>query len=148
MARSGTVDQATDSARYDDIGTLGSLLFALLAPPLAWAIHLVSNYAFSSNACYPGRSPRNAPLPGFDWLWGLLIAVDLTSMVICVAAALVALRSWPANSEEIRQTASPLLELGEDRTRFLAIWGVIIGSGFFIAVLFDFVGLWVLPICG
>jgi hypothetical protein len=123
-------------------------LFAVLAPPLAWSTHLIANYAFATHACFPGHSPRLAPLPGFDWLWLLLIAVDLASMVISVAAALVALRCWRLTSQEMAETGPSLVEIGEGRTRFLVVWGVLIGAGFFIAVLFDFVGLWVLPICG
>jgi hypothetical protein len=41
-----------------------------------------------------------------------------------------------------------MVETGEGRTRFLAIWGMLIGLTFFVAVIFDFVGLWILPICG
>jgi hypothetical protein len=83
-----------------------------------------------------------------DWLRLLLIAVDLASIAISVAAALIALRSWRATSQEMAEVGSPLVEIGEGRTRFLAGWGLIIAIGFLVAVGFDFVGLWILPICG
>jgi hypothetical protein len=69
-------------------------------------------------------------------------------MIVCLAAAAAAYRGWRTISEESAGTGQPLIESGEGRTRFLALWGIMIGLGFFIAVAFDFAGLWVLPICG
>lgn len=69
-------------------------------------------------------------------------------MAVSIFGLLVALNSWRATSQEMAETGPPLVEIGEGRTRFLAIWGVIISAGFFIAVFFDFVGLWILPTCG
>jgi hypothetical protein len=127
---------------------LAALVFPVLAPPLAWSLHLVVNFAFSSHACYPDGEPLSAPPTRFDWLWSLLIAVDFVSMAVGLVAAIVAYRSWILSALERAETGRPLMEAGEGCTRFLAIWGVLIGAGFPIATAFDFVGLWVLPICG
>jgi hypothetical protein len=148
MVLSGTAESDVHPAPHRGRVRLIALLFAVLAPPLAWSLHLIANYAFSSHACFPGHSPRAAPLPDLHWLRGLLIAVDLVSMAISILALLVALNSWRATSQEMAETGPPLVEIGEGRTRFLAIWGVIISLGFFVAVFFDFVGLWILPPCG
>lgn len=122
--------------------------FPVFAPVLAWSVHLLVNFSLSSHACYPGSMPLQSPAAGFGWIRIFLNVVDLVAMAICVGAVAVAWRSWKISGEELAETGSPLMEIGEGRTRFVAIWGVFIGAGFFIAIFFDFVGLWVLPICG
>ncbi|MBW0004466.1 MAG: hypothetical protein JO216_13355 [Hyphomicrobiales bacterium] len=126
---------------------LFALAFPVLAPPLAWSAHLVINFSFSSHACYPDGAPLRIPEAGAGWLWSLLLLTDVAGMVIGLAGALVAWRNWKLTSQELAETGPPLAEIGEGRTRFLAMWGVLIGIGFSAATLFDFVGLWVLPIC-
>jgi hypothetical protein len=148
MAHSDAAEYAGHPAPHRERVSFSGLLFSLVAPPLAWSTHLVVNFAFASHACFPGHSPRLTPLPDLDWLRLLLIAVNLASIAICFGAALIALRSWRASSQEMAEIGSPLVEIGEGRTRFLAGWGLIISIGFLVAVSFDFVGLWVLPICG
>jgi hypothetical protein len=145
MAPNASSECEAHPAPHRDRVTLAGLFFAVLAPPIVWSTHLILNFAFSIHACYPGHAPRFTHL---DWLRTLLIVVDLVSMAVAIAAAVVALRSWRTTAREMAETGSPLLEIGEGRTRFLAAWGLIIAVGFLIAVLFDFVGLWVLPICG
>jgi hypothetical protein len=124
------------------------LLFPLLAPPLAWTIHLALNFGLASHACFPDGEPLAVPPAGFDWLRLLLLVVDLGAMAVAVIAVAVAYRSWMVSARELAATEARVMEEGESRTRFLAIWGTLIGAGFLIAILFDFVGLWVLPICG
>jgi hypothetical protein len=121
------------------------LILALIAPPLAWSVHLVVNYGFSSRACFPDGTPQ--PLPAISALWWVLITVDIASLAVSAIAALTAYRSWILSAEEQADTGSPMVETGEGRTRFLAIWGLLIGIWFFIAVGFDFIGLWILPLC-
>jgi len=146
MPDSASIADAAHPAPHRNRAVKAELAFASLAPPLAWSTHLVVNYAFASLACYPDGTLRTSPL--FKRLWPLLIAVDVASLLMSAIAVIIAYRIWQATSQEMRETGSPLGETGEGRTRFLAIWGILIGCGFFIAVLFDFVGLWILPLCG
>ena len=124
-----------------------ALLFPVFAPPLAWSAHLLVNFAVSSQACYPDGTPLNVPTSGAAWLWSLLLILDLVGIITGIAGALLAWRNYGHTSQELAETGVPLAEIGEGRTRFLAMWGVLIGIGFSAATLFDFVGLWVLPIC-
>jgi hypothetical protein len=146
MAHRSAIDQNAHPAPHRDRVRVIELIVAAFAPPLAWSAHLIANYAVSSYACFPDGAPQASPV--VNGLWRLLIAVDLASLAISAAAALMAYRNWTASAQEHAHTESPLVETGEGRTRFLAIWGVLIGLVFFIAVGFDFVGLWILPICG
>jgi hypothetical protein len=120
------------------------LLVALAAGPLAWGLHLVLNFGFASQVCFPGLTPR-VGAAGVAWLWALLIAIDLAGMAGCVAAALLAWRRWRTAPRQLPVDRE--IETGEGRSRFLAAWGMLTSALFAIAIFFDFVGLWVLPLC-
>jgi hypothetical protein len=146
MADAATIDERAHPAPHRHRISLIWLLLAIFAPPAAWSVHLILNYVSASRACYPDGAPQS--VPSIDWLWVLLILVDIVSLVVSAGAALLAYRSWQISAEEMAEHRSAMVETGEGRTRFLAIWGLLIGVGFFVAVIFDFVGLWILPTCG
>jgi hypothetical protein len=145
MADGVTIDERAHPAPQRHHVSLIWLLVAILAPPVAWSAHLIINYIAATRACYPDGAPQSAP--SIHWLWLLLIIIDVVSLTISAVAAAVAYRSWQTSAEEMAEHAPPLAETGEGRTRFLAIWGLLTGAGFFVAVIFDFVGIWILPIC-
>jgi hypothetical protein len=147
MAPDATITGEAHPAPHRERVGLLALTFPVLAPPLAWSAHLIVNFAFSSHACYPDGAPLQSPAPGFGWLWSLLLLIDLAGIIVGLAGALIAWRNWRLTAEELAETGPPLAEIGEGRTRFLAIWGLLIGIGFSVATVFDFVGVWVLPIC-
>jgi hypothetical protein len=120
------------------------LLLALAAGPLAWALHLVLNYAFASQVCFPGPTPRQNGA-GLGWLWPLLIAIDLIGIAACALAALLSWRNWREAPRDLPLDRE--IEIGEGRSRFLASWGMFTGVLLALAIVFDFVGLWVLPLC-
>ena len=127
------------------VGSL-ALAFGVAAGPLAWGVHLVVNYGIASHACFPGAGPRSQA-PAGAGLWWLLLSIDLIAIAVAAAATLVSYRSWRATRRELAGRASDLLEIGEGRTRFLALWGLLTGVGFLLAVVFDGVALLVLPLC-
>jgi hypothetical protein len=120
------------------------LLLALAAGPLAWGLHLVLNYGFASQACFPGLTPR-ADAAGLDWLWTLLIAIDLIGMAGCALAVLLSWRNWREAPRHL--PVDKEIETGAGRSRFLASWGMLTSGLFALAIVFDFLGLWVLPLC-
>jgi hypothetical protein len=146
MAHSAALAHEAHPAPHRRRTTLLALIFVTVGPPLAWSVHLIVNYAFASQSCYPDGRPLIAP--SFRGLWPLLIAVDVMSLVISACAAVLAYRLWQVTAREMPEPEPAMMEAGEGRTRFLAIWGMLIAIGFFVAVIFDFVGLWILPICG
>ncbi|CCD95742.1 conserved membrane hypothetical protein [Bradyrhizobium sp. ORS 375] len=121
------------------------LLAALFAPPIGWSLHLISNYALASHACYPIDVPKSPVRP--DLLWGGLIAIDAFSLVVSAASAFVAYSAWRASRQEMAEHRSQMIEAGEGRTRFLAAWGLLISALFFIAVGSDSASLWILKSC-
>jgi hypothetical protein len=133
---------------------LAMLFIGLAAAPLVWSIHLLANYAISSEACYPGAAPRLGAPPGAGKIWFTLLAIDWAAIIVSALAGYLAYRSWRMSRRESSASAaqgtrhSELVEIGEGRTRFLALWGTLISVLFLLAILFDVVGLFTVPFCG
>jgi hypothetical protein len=125
--------------------SLWSLSFSLAAPPLSWSLQSIVGYGIYSEACYPGDTPRTMPLlPG---MWGLLLMLNVAALVIGVIAISVAYRNWNATRRETGGDSQHLIERGEGRTRFVAMWGLLLGSGFVVATVFSSVALLISPLC-
>jgi len=121
------------------------MAFGLTGGALAWAAHLYVNYALASEACSPGT-------PGFSK--GTLIGLHLTmfangaaAMIIAALATWIAYANWRATHGEEQGTHEHLLEIGEGRTRFLAIVGAVLSGGFLAATFFDTLALLMVPLC-
>lgn len=129
------------------VGTT-ALIFGSSGAPLAWAAHLIANYGVASTVCFPGQALRQNPLPSMRSAWSVLLAIDLIAMAIAILAAITAYRNWQLSHEEAAGYSQGMVEIGEGRTSFLSLWGIATSIGFFLAVAFDFIGLWVVPLCG
>ena len=128
-----------------DKASLGSLSFSLAAPPIAWSIQSIAGYSFSSEACYPGDTPRLLPL--FSGLWGLLLTINGTALVIGVLGILIASRNWKVTRRETGGDLALLIEQGAGRTRFLAMCGLLVSVGFVVATLFTSITIFLSPLC-
>jgi hypothetical protein len=125
--------------------SLWSLSFSLAAPPLAWSMQSIAGYGISSEACYPGDTPR--VLPSFAGLWDLLLGINGVALVVAILGMAVAYRNWAATRRETGGDAEHLIERGEGRTRFLAMCGLLLGAGFTVATVFTSVTLLLSPLC-
>jgi len=89
-----------------------------------------------------------------QWVRIILVSIDVAAIVIAGSAALVSYRAWHRMrcevSEDIEapEYARELVEIGAGRTRFLATWGMMTGVGFALAVVYDLISPWVVPLCG
>lgn len=125
------------------------LTFGLFGAPAAWALQLISNYALMAHFCYPLQTPRASPSFG-----GVrLVAIVISAALLCVgvAALLVALRSWSAVRHEhaVRRTTEhhETAEVGEGRTRFLAMAGLLVSGIFVYGILMAGAPLIAMPVC-
>lgn len=142
LAALSTVDHP---APHRERVLLAALNFGLLAAPSAWALQLLINYAASSYACFPGGSPGSASGTG---VWTALLIVELVALIVAVAGAAVAWRSWNITRHETSGHAQEMVDVGHGRTRFLAMWGLLISIGFSLAIVFSLAGLFMVPLCG
>jgi hypothetical protein len=124
-----------------------ALLGALFASPLAWGLQLVINYSLAAHACYPGHIPLHDVAPGFHSARTIVLLLNLLAAAIALAGAGLSYQHWQATRMEQRGDAEHAVESGEGRTRFLALWGVMAGLGFFIGILFNTLALLMVPTC-
>jgi len=111
-------------------------VFGLLASPLAWSADELFSYGAASYLCRTKASGSGQPLtvPGSLWFW-VLIAITLA---IAVAGFVVAIGNWRRTREG----------LGDERSRFVAMCGMLISGGFLIAFVFMLANLILAPLCG
>lgn len=126
---------------------LGALFFGLCAAPIVWSIQLMANFALASYSCYPHASPRTSLVPGWGWVWPGQLTINLAALVIALAAAAISWRNWNRTRYEHPGQTSHVLEVGEGRTRFLAMIGFMAALGFCLAIVFNTIALFMVPSC-
>ena len=140
-------------ARHDV--SSGLLWFGLFGGPAAWTIQTLVDLAVTSHGCYPRLFPLEAPI--LSSLRAIVVTVSLAALIVCIVAALAAIRTWGQTRHEHQSSSgagekhSPsaaLLETGEGRTRFLALSGLMTSVVFTIAVLAHTVSIFIVGPCG
>ena len=121
------------------------LLLTLCMAPVAWSVLELTAYGLASHACFPGYEPRMTL--AWSWLQPLLLGVGMLALVVGLAGLTASWRSLRRTADEHRGATGELLEVGEGRTRFLAIWGVLAGGAFSTAILFELMALLLVPVC-
>lgn len=123
-----------------------ALAFALFTAPVAWLLQLGASFAVAAHTCYPESAPlQNVPSASLRWL---LAGFNLGATALAIAAVAVAVRLWRRTRQEHTGSAHTLVDVGEGRTRFLALCAMIAGIAFLVALLFTGVGLLGVPLCG
>jgi hypothetical protein len=122
-----------------------ALVFGVAGAPAAWGLHLVANFALASQTCSPGRAWNSAI--AHSGLHGTMLASAIAAIAICSLALWVSYNSWRMTHDETRGNHHRLLDVGEGRTRFLGMVGMVLSGGFLAATLFDAIALFVVPLC-
>jgi hypothetical protein len=108
----------------------GRLAFVLYTGPLAWFVQLCAGEALTSQPCYRAAERLGVPVAGGTH------GAALTLILICAALAALAgysgLRLLREVDTEVGGDRTDLVEIGQGRTRFIALWAAILG--FFAAV--------------
>ncbi len=123
-----------------------ALAFALFGGPFVWSEHMLVNSAVASIAC-KGADPLFGALT-VDTAWVLLIISSAVALIVSGAAGYVAYSAWAATSGDDEESHYSVVEVGEGRTRFLAMVGMVFSGGFFAASIFDVIALLMVPLCG
>jgi hypothetical protein len=123
------------------------LLFAVAGAGAAWLVQLIVDYGLAAHRCYPHDTPLTAAQAGGGLTDPLLAIFNLIAIGLAAAAGLMSYRLWQQTREEHPGSAGHLVEAGEGRTRFLAMWGLLAGIGFLVAIVFDTVAVFTVPRC-
>lgn len=126
---------------------LPALFFGLCAGPLVWAFQLLSNFALASYSCYPHAIPRTTLVPGWGWVWAVLLTINLVALAVTLAATAVSWRNWSGARRDGSDYSGHVLETRRGRTRFLAAIGIMTGIGFSGAIVFNTIALIIMPSC-
>ena len=116
-------------------------VFAVVGGPLAWFAELNIGYALANGPCFAGSQRLAQPPAGLGWTSSLLPFVLAACALIAVAAFAVAL-------DRLRHFGSAPATPAAARAGFAALWGALMGGGFFIATVATAAGLILLPRCG
>jgi hypothetical protein len=124
---------------------LAALLYGLIAAPCAWIVAQIFCSGLASLACHPKYEPLATPA-----FAGTSLAHAMTLVlagVVCASGAIVAYRAWRRTRGEHKGGSQTLLEVGEGRSRFMALAGVLTSVGFLVAVAFSIPAEILVPLC-
>ena len=113
----------------------GQGFFMLFGGPVAWFVQLCGSVWLLGWPCFPMRDRSVQPMPNFGWTRPAAIVLLILAMLVALAAGLVSLAKLREVQDEKEGSHSDLIEIGHGRTRFTAMWGVILGFAFAIAIL-------------
>lgn len=109
--------------------------FMLFGGPVAWFVQLCGSVWLLGWPCFPMTERYMRPMPHFGWTRPVAIVLLILAMLVALAAGLVSLAKLREVQDEKEGSHSDLIEIGHGRTRFTAMWGVILGFAFAIAIL-------------
>ncbi len=126
------------------------LAFGLIGAPVIWSAHFLANVLIASNSCSQVDVVRPSSATH-----ATIIAIDILAALIALAALFVSLRAWRATRQENADARNEggsaehhAAEVGEGRTRFVAMGGILMSTLFFVAILFDTFAAIVVTSCG
>jgi hypothetical protein len=135
------------SPHRDRVG-LFALWFGMFGAAAAWITQLVGNYMLVNLLCYRHQAPLSRELERGAGVWPAVLALNLIAMVVAVVATFTAYRTWRLTREEHPGDAQHALDVGEGRTRFMGLVGIMTSGGFVAAIVFDTIVLLIVPQCG
>lgn len=121
-------------------------LYALLGAPFAWFVLELAGWLLASHHCGQRASHIVSELTRATMMSFSVLA--LATLVIAIGSAVVAYSLWTAVRDEKPDSAHHLAELGEGRTRFVALVSVITSATFTCGLVFYLLELWFAPLCG
>lgn len=144
-AHSGTSSSRGHAAPARHAVGKWALWFGILGAPGAWLVVQMFDYGAASQFCgarsaEPAAQLVRATAPSFLWLTGL-------AFLVALAGCWVAYRNWRRTRNEQSGSGHHLLELGEGRTRFMAMCGLVTSVSFSLAFLFTGAYMIVAPLC-
>jgi hypothetical protein len=124
----------------------GGVMLALIGAPFAWFALICAGYALASAPCVVPDLRGGAS--GRQWLWPTMIVLLIASTAIGVRAMIYCARVFQRARSEVERGAGDDADLAAARTRFLSLWGMIIGAGDAVASAMSVIAYSVLPHCG
>jgi hypothetical protein len=112
----------------------GQAFFILFAGPLAWFAQLCGSVALLGWPCFPTTDRFSVPVAHYGWTRTAALILLLLCLGTALASGVSALRAFNAVRDEKEGGKRALIEVGHGRTRFTALWGVLLSFSFAIAI--------------
>jgi hypothetical protein len=122
--------------------------FALFGGPLAWFAQLNAGFALASQPCFLNGERTLVPHWSADCTWPSMIALMSIACMIALLSMLISWRAYARTDDEGADDHCRVIEAGNGRMRFLALWGIFLGAGSALATASTAVAFFVLPRCG
>jgi len=113
--------------------------FMLFGGPIAWFVQLCGSVWLLGWPCFPMMDRYVQPMPHFGWTRPAAIVLLVLCTGVALAAGIASLGTLREVREEKEGSHTDLIEIGHGRTRFTAMWGVILGFAFAVAILLTIV---------
>jgi hypothetical protein len=138
---------AHQPARASTKLSTGRGAFLLFTGPCAWLVQLCIGDSLLSWPCFPLDVRRDAPLVGYEATWSIALILLLICALLAFIAGLASWRTLRDVQKEGDGGHPQLVPVGQGRTRFVALWGVVLGFGFTAATLVTLAGFALVPRC-
>lgn len=109
-------------------------MFILFGGPLAWFAQLCGSVALVGWSCFPTTDHFAMPVAHYAWTRSAAILLTVACLAVALVAGSVALAKFRQVRDEKRGGKAELIEVGHGRTRFTALWGVMLGFSFAVAI--------------
>lgn len=121
------------------------LVGGLAAGPFGWIGQMLVDYGLSSQLCMLGRAGHRSPPASGEAV--ALVAINLVCLAIALGGVLLSWSSWRRVQREKPGGPDATLSIGEGRSRFLAVAGMMSAGAFVVAILFNTIEPFMIPAC-
>jgi hypothetical protein len=135
-------DQSHPAPHRDRVGKQETL-FAVYGAPLAWIVQVSAAYAFNSPACFLAGERLVARSGLHPWA----AIVSFVCLAVALAAVWLGLIHVRRTRGEEAGGERHLIETGQGRTRFLAIWAIAFAIVFTVLIAINILLLLGMPAC-
>jgi len=123
-----------------------TLIFSAGVAPIFWLGQLMLAYAISAQVCFNGDHPTT--ITSSALLHAVLLGFDVIAIAGAIAGGIVSYVSWRRVRHERAGGHRHMIEAGEGRTRFMAMWGMLSSGCFLFAIAFEAIASFMVPLCG
>lgn len=121
-------------APHADKLSTGKAMFILFGGPLAWFAQLCVSVPLVGWACFPTTDRFPMPVVHYGWTRSAAVLLTVVCLGVALAAGFAALATFRQVRCEKKGGKTRLIEVGHGRTRFTALWGVVLGFSFAVAI--------------
>ncbi|MEE2951936.1 hypothetical protein SAMN06297251_11249 [Fulvimarina manganoxydans] len=122
-------DPAPDREKISDL----ALLAIFSAGPIAWSLQLFFGSAASGIACIGGDGQK-LDAASLSWATPAMIGVTIIALLVALAAFAVSILVLRRTGDREPSNEESVMEAGQGRTRFVAIWSIWANGLFALAV--------------